>query len=78
MRKKLSAISGRYDVIGGGFFVTGYCFRDTFKEPVIINGASAIVGIAGGKIEAVSGNIFNNGKIVIPFVNIVDYYKNRK
>jgi len=56
----------------------GTVSEDTFKELVIINGASAIVGIARGKIEAVSGNIFNNGKIVIPFVNIVDYYKNRK
>ena len=62
----------------GAFLSQGTVSEDTFKELVIINGASAIVGIARGKIEAVSGNIFNNGKIVIPFVNIVDYYKNLK
>lgn len=48
---------------------------DTFKELVIINGAAALVGVARGKIEAISANIFNDGKIVIPFVNIIDYYK---
>ena len=62
----------------GAFLSQGTVSEDTFKELVIINGASAIVGIARGKIEAVSGNIFNNGKIVMPFVNIVDYYKNLK
>ena len=48
---------------------------DTFKELVIINGAAALVGIARGKIEALSATIFNNGKVVIPFVNVIDYYK---
>lgn len=48
---------------------------DTFKELVIINGAAALVGIARGKIEALSANVFNNGKVVIPFVNVIDYYK---
>lgn len=47
----------------------------TFRQLVEVNGATAIIGIARGKIEAISSNIFNNGKIVIPFVNIIDYYK---
>lgn len=50
--------------------------EDTFKELVIINGAAALIGIARGKIETLSANIFNNGKVVIPFVNVVDYYRN--
>jgi len=49
--------------------------EETFKQLVIINGAAAIIGIARGKIESISSSIFNNGKIVIPFVNVVDYYK---
>jgi len=42
---------------------------------VAVNGAAAIIGIARGKIEAMTANIFNSGKVVIPFVNVIDYYK---
>lgn len=49
--------------------------EDKFKQLVAVNGASAIIGIARGKIETISASVFNNGKIVIPFVNVVDYYK---
>lgn len=47
----------------------------TFKQLVEINGATAIIGIARGKIETITANIFNNGKVVIPFVNVIEYYK---
>lgn len=46
-----------------------------FKQLVGVNGAAAIIGIARGKIETITANIFNNGKVVIPFVNVIDYYK---
>ncbi|MCQ2494251.1 MAG: hypothetical protein MJ104_06590 [Lachnospiraceae bacterium] len=46
-----------------------------FKKLVGVNGAAAIIGIARGKIESITANIFNSGKVVIPFVNVVDYYK---
>jgi len=59
----------------GAFWSDEEVELDTFKELVIINGAAALVGIARGKIEALSANIFNNGKVVIPFVNVIDYYK---
>lgn len=49
--------------------------KDEFEQLVTINGAAAIIGIARGKVETISANIFNNGKIVIPFINVVDYYK---
>lgn len=49
--------------------------EDVFRQLVTVNGAAAIISIARGKIEAVTSNIFNNGKIVIPFVNVIDYYK---
>lgn len=48
---------------------------DAFKQLVIVNGAAAIIGIARGKIETITANIFNNGKIVIPFVNVIEYYR---
>lgn len=59
----------------GAFVSNGDVDEDKFKELVIVNGATALIGIARGKIEAISANVFNNGKIVIPFVNVIDYYK---
>lgn len=49
---------------------------EKFKELVLINGAAALIGIVRGKVESITASIFNNGKIVIPFINVVDYYKN--
>lgn len=49
--------------------------ENIFKQLVELNGATAIIGIARGKIEAITANVFNNGKISIPFVNVIDYYK---
>lgn len=49
--------------------------EDEFKQLVAINGAAAIIGLARGKLEAITSNIFNNGKISIPFVNVLDYYR---
>ena len=49
--------------------------ENVFKQLVELNGATAIIGIARGKIEAITANVFNNGKISIPFVNVIDYYK---
>ena len=46
-----------------------------FKELVSVNGAAALIGIARGNVESISANIFNSGKVTIPFVNVIDYYK---
>ena len=59
----------------GAFISRDGIDEDAFKRLVIINGAAAIIGIARGRIEAMTASVFNNGKIVIPFVNVVDYYK---
>ena len=49
--------------------------EEDFKQLVIINGAAALISIARGKIESITSNIFDSGKVVIPFVNIIEYYK---
>lgn len=59
----------------GAFLSMDEVDEKTFKQLVDINGAAAIIGVARGKIEAITANIFNNGKVVIPFVNVIDYYK---
>lgn len=59
----------------GAFLSMGEIDEMTFKQLVGVNGAAAIIGMARGKIEAITANIFNNGKVVIPFVNVIEYYK---
>ena len=49
--------------------------EEDFKQLVAINGAAALIGIARGKIESITSNIFDSGKVVIPFVNVIEYYK---
>lgn len=45
-----------------------------FETLVAINGVAALIGIARGKIEAISATLFYTGKISIPFVNVIEYY----
>lgn len=59
----------------GAFLSEAEPIEDEFKKLVAINGAAAIIGLARGKLEAITANIFNNGKISIPFVNVLDYYR---
>lgn len=59
----------------GAFLSREEVDEEAFKQLVGVNGAAAIIGIARGKIESITANIFNNGKVVIPFVNVIDYYK---
>ncbi len=59
----------------GAFLSEGGIDEKNFKQLAGVNGAAAVIGVARGKIEAITSNIFNNGKITIPFVNVVDYYK---
>lgn len=59
----------------GAFLSEAEPIEDEFKQLVAINGAAAIIGLVRGKLEAITANIFNNGKISIPFVNVLDYYR---
>ena len=59
----------------GAFLSEGGIDEKNFKQLAGVNGAAAVIGIARGKIAAITSNIFNNGKITLPFVNVVDYYK---
>ena len=59
----------------GAFLSEKNTEEEDFKQLVIINGAAALISIARGKIESITSNIFDSGKVVIPFVNVVDYYK---
>ncbi|WP_026497125.1 hypothetical protein [Butyrivibrio sp. WCD3002] len=62
-------------LLEGAFKSTSETTKEEFMQLVAINGVAALIGIARGKIESISGSIYNTGKIVIPFVNVVEYYK---
>ena len=59
----------------GAFLSEGGIDEKNFKQLAGVNGAAAVIGIARGKIESITSNIFDSGKVVIPFVNVIDYYK---
>ena len=59
----------------GAFLSEKNTEEEDFKQLVILNGAAALISIARGKIESITSNIFDSGKVVIPFVNVIDYYK---
>lgn len=59
----------------GAFLSEKNTEEEDFKQLVIINGAAALISIARGKIESITSNFFDSGKVVIPFVNVIDYYK---
>ncbi len=61
--------------IEGAFLSEDDTDEDKFKQLVGVNGAAALIGIARGKVESITANIFNEGKVVLPFVNVIDYYK---
>ncbi|MBE5921134.1 MAG: hypothetical protein E7272_15065 [Pseudobutyrivibrio ruminis] len=61
--------------VEGAFASLGDVDQEQFQQLIMINGAAALVSIARGKIEAISGNVLNSGKIVIPFINVLEYYK---
>ena len=56
----------------GAFLSEKNTEEEDFKQLVIINGAAALISIARGKIESITSNIFDSGKVVIPFVNVID------
>lgn len=49
--------------------------EDDIIRLVSINGVASMIGIARGKVESVSSSLYNSGKVVLPFVNVVEYYK---
>lgn len=53
---------------------------DKFLELLNINGGAALYSVARAKIEAVSGLVYNEGKLLLPMINVVQYYqeKNKK
>ncbi len=50
---------------------------DKFMELLNINGGAALLSIARSKIEVLSSMTYFEGKVVLPMVNIVQYFQER-
>ena len=61
--------------IEGRFSADSSLDQDDFYKKATLNGSAALYSVARGKIDAITGAVFANGKIDIPFVNFIEYYK---
>ena len=48
---------------------------EEFFTTLWLNGSTALYSIARGKIETISTAVLNNGKIVLPMVNMIELLK---
>lgn len=60
-------------IIEGAFAAPLGLEEDTFIKLLGINGATALYSIARAKMETISANVFLNGKITLPMVNILKF-----
>lgn len=66
----------KYHVVLIGKFSTPMQTSDEdFLSLLWFNGSTALYSIARGKIETISSTVLNNGKIVLPMVNMVELLK---
>ena len=64
-------------VIEGRFSASSAIDDDEFLEMLNINGGAALYSIARAKIEAISGIVYDEGKLLLPMINIVEYYQEK-
>lgn len=64
-------------VIEGIFKATNEMSNEKFLELLNINGGAALFSIARSKIEMLSSMTYAEGKIVIPMINIIQYFSER-
>ena len=64
-------------VIEGAFSSPAEVSDEEFMGLLNINGGAALYSIARAKIEAISSLTYAEGKILLPMVNIIQYYKEK-
>lgn len=64
-------------VLEGAFSSPVSLSDDEFMGLLNVNGGAALYSIARAKIEAISGLTYTEGKILLPMVNIIQYYQER-
>ncbi len=66
-----------YLKLEGGFAASPDVAEDDFKKMLLLNGATALYSIARGKIESITANVYQNGKITMPMINMYEFYKEK-
>lgn len=61
----------------GAFAVSASVEEDEFQKMLLLNGATALYSIARGKIESITANVYQNGKIAMPMINMYEFYKEK-
>ncbi len=64
-------------VIEGVFSSSSDIVDEEFMELLNVNGGAALYSIARSKLEAISSLVYAEGKILLPMVNIIQYYQER-
>lgn len=61
----------------GAFTTSEVVEEDEFEKMLLLNGATTLYSIARGKIESITSNIYQNGKITLPMINMYEFYKEK-
>jgi len=64
-------------VLEGAFSCDKNVEDDRFLELLNINGGAALYSIARAKIECISSMIYSEGKIILPMINMVQYFQEK-
>lgn len=64
-------------VLEGVFKASADLDDDKFMELLNINGGAALFSIARSKLEVLSSITYSEGKIVLPMINVIQYFAER-
>lgn len=77
-QNEMEESTDKFQIVIEGVFSSSPAIDDEkFMELLNINGGAALYSIARAKIEAISSLIYNEGKILLPMINIIQYYKEK-
>lgn len=77
-QSELEGAADKFQFVIEGVFSSSPSIEDEkFMELLNINGGTALYSIARAKIEAISSLIYDEGKILLPMINIIQYYKEK-
>lgn len=52
--------------------------KEKFISMVLLNGATTLLSVGRSKLEAISALTFHNGKILVPMVNMYQFYEEKR
>lgn len=65
-------------IIEGEFSASKDMDDATFTKMLMVNGVSALYGIARGKLEVITALTYHQGKISFPMINVLEFLKEKQ